>query len=311
MDIPITQEELGQLTTEQCNHNSSNIDELSVFRILQIMNNEDKTVPYAVEKQLHVIEALVNDIVESFKNGGKLVYIGAGTSGRLGVLDASECPPTFGVPMTMVQGIIAGGRDALTRSIENAEDDRQAGVSALEAIKFTSDDVLVGITASGQAPFVIGAMEYAKSLGAVVGAISCNKDSKTFSAADHAVFLDVGPEIITGSTRLKAGTAQKLVLNMLTTASMIRLGKVYHNLMVDLTPVNQKLVERSKRLIKQATGCTEAEAVQAFYESGKKPKVAILMILLGVDAETALALEKQSSGPISEMIRLYQGKHSQ
>jgi len=311
MDIPITQEELGQLTTEQCNDNSSNIDELSVFRILQIMNNEDKTVPFAVEKQLHVIEALVHDIVASFKIGGKLVYIGAGTSGRLGVLDASECPPTFGVPRTMVQGIIAGGLDALTRSIENAEDDRQAGVNALEAIQFSSVDVLVGITASGQAPFVIGAMEYAKSLGAVVGAISCNKDSKTFSAADHAVFLDVGPEIITGSTRLKAGTAQKLVLNMLTTASMIRLGKVYHNLMVDLTPVNQKLVERSKRLIKQATGCTVAEAAQAFYESGKKPKIAILMILLGVDAETALALEKQSSGPISEMIRLYQGRHSQ
>ncbi|MDD2394290.1 MAG: N-acetylmuramic acid 6-phosphate etherase [Sphaerochaeta sp.] len=310
MDVPITQEELGLLTTEQCNDNSANIDELSVFQILQIMNNEDKTVPYAVEKQLPVIEALVTDIVASFKKGGKLVYIGAGTSGRLGVLDASECPPTFGVSRLMVQGVIAGGREALVRSIENAEDDKEAGINELKSIQFGKNDVLVGITASGQAAYVIGAMEYAKDLGAVVGAISCNKDSKTFAAAKHAVFLDVGPEIITGSTRLKAGTAQKLVLNMLTTASMIRLGKVYHNLMVDLTPVNHKLVERSKRLIKQATGCTEAEAAKAFTESGKRPKVAILMILLGVDAQTALALEEQSSGPISEMIRLYQGKNA-
>jgi len=308
MDTQITQETLRSLTTEQCNVNSSNIDELSISQILQIINNEDKTVPYAVEKQLANIEALVSDIVLAFRKGGRLVYIGAGTSGRLGVLDASECPPTFGVPCTMVQALIAGGRDALVRSIENAEDDRQAGIEALTAIQFNADDVLVGITASGQAPYVIGAMEYAKNLGSVVGAISCNKDSKTFSAAKHAIFLDVGPEVLTGSTRLKAGTAQKLVLNMLTTASMIRLGKVYHNLMVDLKPVNQKLVERSKHLIKQATGCTEAEAAKAFEESGKRPKVAILMILLGVDAQTAIALEEQSSGPISEMIRLYQGR---
>ncbi len=311
MEVHITQEELSLLTTEQCNDNSANIDELSVYQILQIMNNEDKTVPYAVEKQLHTIEALVTDIVKSFRKNGRLVYIGAGTSGRLGVLDASECPPTFGVSRTMVQGLIAGGSEALVRSIENAEDDRQAGVQALQSLNFSTDDVLVGITASGQAAYVIGAMEYAKQCGAVVGAISCNKDSKTFAAADHAIFLDVGPEIITGSTRLKAGTAQKLVLNMLTTASMIRMGKVYHNLMVDLTPVNQKLVERSKRLIKQATGCSEAEAAKAFNESNKKPKVAILMILLGVDAQTALALEEQSSGPISEMIRLYQGKNTE
>ncbi|ADY14331.1 N-acetylmuramic acid 6-phosphate etherase [Sphaerochaeta globosa] len=308
MDTQITQETLRSLTTEQCNVNSSNIDELSISQILQIINNEDKTVPYAVEKQLAIIEALVSDIVLAFRKGGRLVYIGAGTSGRLGVLDASECPPTFGVPCTMVQALIAGGRDALVRSIENAEDDRQAGIEALTAIQFNADDVLVGITASGQAPYVIGAMEYARNLGSVVGAISCNKDSKTFSAAKHAIFLDVGPEVLTGSTRLKAGTAQKLVLNMLTTASMIRLGKVYHNLMVDLKPVNQKLVERSKHLIKQATGCTEAEAAKAFEESGKRPKVAILMILLGVDAQTAIALEEQSSGPISEMIRLYQGR---
>jgi N-acetylmuramic acid 6-phosphate etherase len=308
MQVPITEETLNSLTTEQCNTNTSNIDELSELQILQIMNDEDKTVPFAVEKQLPVIASLVSDVVTSFRNGGRLFYIGAGTSGRLGVLDASECPPTFGVPRTMVQGLIAGGKEALVRSIENAEDDYQEGVRELQALQFSKQDVLVGITASGQAPYVIGAMEYAKNLGAVVGAISCNAKSQTFAEAQHAIFLDVGPEVITGSTRLKSGTAQKLVLNMITTASMVRIGKVYRNLMVDLTPVNKKLVERSKRLIKQATACSYEEASTAFEASGRRPKLAIVMILLGVDAETARSLESQSSGPISEMIRLYHSK---
>ncbi len=308
MQTPITEETLNSLTTEQCNTNTSNIDELSELQILQIMNDEDKTVPFAVERQLPVIANLVADVVASFKNGGRLMYIGAGTSGRLGVLDASECPPTFGVPRTMVQGLIAGGKEALTRSIENAEDDYQQGVQELKALDFSSKDVLVGITASGQAPYVIGAIQWASSIGAVVGAISCNAKSRTFSSAKHAIFLDVGPEVITGSTRLKSGTAQKLVLNMITTASMIRIGKVYRNLMVDLTPVNKKLVERSKRLIKQATDCTYEEASKAFEASGRRPKLAIVMILLNVDVETARALENQSTGPISEMIRLYHSR---
>ena len=273
-----------------------------------MMNDEDKTVPFTVERQLPVIASLVEDVVTSFRNGGRLFYIGAGTSGRLGVLDASECPPTFGVPRTLVQGLIAGGTEALVRSIENAEDDYLAGVRELKALDFSKNDVLVGITASGQAPYVIGAMEYAQSIGAVVGAISCNARSQTFDAAQHAICLDVGPEVITGSTRLKSGTAQKLVLNMITTASMIRIGKVYKNLMVDLTPVNKKLVERSKRLIKQATACTYEEAGKAFEASGRRPKLAIVMILLGIDAETARTLEKQSNGPISEMIRLYHSR---
>ena len=308
MDTYMTQEMLNDLTTEQCNEKSANIDELSIFQILQIINNEDKTVPYAIEKQLNTIEKLVSDIVCSFKKGGRLIYIGAGTSGRLGVLDASECPPTFGVSRTMVQGLIAGGREALVRSIENAEDDYEGGVTELQAMNFSQKDVLVGITASGQAPYVIGAMKYARNLQAVVGAISCNKGSKTFEYAKHSIFLDIGPEVITGSTRMKAGTAQKLVLNMLTTASMIRLGKVYHNLMVDLTPVNKKLVERSKRLIKQATACSEDEAEQAFEASAKRPKIAILMILLKIDAATAQALEMETNGPISESIRLYHAR---
>ncbi len=310
MDEQMNQELLDSLTTEQRNANSSNIDELSIAHMLRVINNEDKTVPYAVEKQLHVIEGLVTDIVRAFREGGRLIYIGAGTSGRLGVLDASECPPTFGVDRSMVQGIIAGGREALVRSIENAEDEYEDGIDELKAIDFQKKDVLVGITASGQAPYVIGAMEYARNLGAVVGAISCNRDSRTFASAKHAIFLDVGPEVITGSTRMKAGTAQKLVLNMLTTASMIRIGKVYRNLMVDLTPVNRKLIERSKRLIRQATDCTDEEAEKAFEASGKKPKIAILMILLGIGVEEANLLHNESNGPISDILRLYHTRRS-
>jgi N-acetylmuramic acid 6-phosphate etherase len=305
MEPQITQEMLNGFTTEQRNEKSTNIDELPVRNILQIINDEDKTVPYVIERQLDIIEALVNDIVAAFKRGGRLVYIGAGTSGRLGVLDASECPPTFGVPRTMVQGLIAGGQEALVRSIENAEDKRENGISDLQGIDFSGNDVLVGITASGQAPYVIGAMQYARELGAVVGAISCNKGSKTFDYAQHSIYLDVGPEVITGSTRMKAGTAQKLVLNMLTTTSMIRLGKVYRNLMVDLTPVNHKLIERSKRLIRQVTDCSAEEASDTFEAAGKRPKIAILMILLGIDASTAEALDKESEGRIADSIRLF------
>lgn len=305
METQITQEMLSEFTTEQRNERSTNIDELPIRNILQIINDEDKTVPYVIEKQLDKIEALITDIVDAFKRGGRLVYIGAGTSGRLGVLDASECPPTFGVPRTMVQGLIAGGLDALVRSIENAEDDAESGIRDLRNLGFSREDVLVGITASGQAPYVIGAMRYARDLGAVVGAISCNKGSKTFDHARHAIYLDVGPEVITGSTRMKAGTAQKLVLNMITTTSMIRLGKVYRNLMVDLTPVNKKLVERSKRLIRQVTDCTAEEASRVFEAAGRRPKIAILMVLLGIDAAAAEVLDKESEGLISEALHLY------
>jgi len=284
---------------------SEHIDALPVIEILRIINEEDKGVPYAVEKALPSIAALVDAIVHAFQNNGRLIYIGAGTSGRLGVLDASECPPTFGVPPGMVVGLIAGGDAALRRSIEGAEDHPEDGEKALREIDFSSKDVLVGITASGAAPYVLGAMEYAKSVGAIVGAISCNRDSKTFELAQHRILVEVGPEVITGSTRMKAGTAQKLVLNMLTTASMIRLGKVYGNLMVDLMPVNRKLVERSKRLIRQATGCSKDEAEAAFLASGSKPKIAILMVLLNIGATQAEELLASAEGRISEAIRLY------
>jgi N-acetylmuramic acid 6-phosphate etherase len=299
---------LEHAATESRNQKTMDIDSLPVESILKIINDEDKTVPFAVEKALPSIAKLVDDIVAAFYASGRLVYVGAGTSGRLGVLDASECPPTFGVPQTMVLGIIAGGDDALRRSIEGAEDDPTSGEEALRRIEFRKNDVLVGITASGSAPYVLGAMEYARKMGAVVGAISCNRDSKTFELATHKILAEVGPEVITGSTRMKAGTAQKLILNMLTTTSMILYGKVFGNLMVDLTPVNFKLVERSKRLIRQATGCDREKAEHVFTLSGEKPKIAILMILLDIDKEQAENLIRQGGGRIADAMRLYSGK---
>lgn len=305
IDTTITQEMLEGFSTEGRNERSMDIDAKSGLEILEIINAEDKTVPLAVEKALGAIAGLVDDVVAAFRKGGRLVYVGAGTSGRLGVLDASECPPTFGVPASMVQGLIAGGREALIRSIEGAEDDLETGVRDLEGLGFGPGDVLVGITASGQAPYVLGAMARARELGAVVAAISCNRGSRTFGYAKHAILLDVGPEVVTGSTRMKAGTAQKLALNMITTASMIRIGKVYRNLMVDLSPVNRKLVERSKRLVRQATDCTNEEAERAFEESGRRPKIAIIMTLLNVGRAEAEALEEEGGGRIAEAVRLF------
>jgi N-acetylmuramic acid 6-phosphate etherase len=292
---------LGLYTTEQRNEASRDIDSKDSLEIVEIINSEDKKVPLAVEKILPEIAALVDDIVASFQQGGRLIYIGAGTSGRLGVLDASECPPTFGVNPEMVQGLIAGGREALTRSVEAAEDRAEEGIRDLKETGFTCRDVLVGITASGQAPYVLGALDYARRLGAVTGAISCNRDSKTFSLVKHRIWVDVGPEVVTGSTRMKCGTAQKLVLNMLSTASMIRIGKVYKNLMVDLRPVNHKLLLRSVRLIRQVTGCSPEQAEAAFAASRKNPKTAIVMILLGTDRERAEVLLKEAGGHISAL----------
>ena len=296
---------LNELQTEQANPASKDIDVKPVAEILKIINDEDKKVPAAVEPAIPDIAAVVEMTVKAFKNGGRLFYVGAGTSGRLGVLDASECPPTYGVDRELVQGIIAGGREALVRSIEWAEDDEDAGKAALDEKGINSNDVVVGITASGQAPYVIGAMKRGKEAGACVGAISCNRNSKIFGYADHSIFLDVGPEIVAGSTRMKSGTAQKLVLNMITTAAMIRIGKVYNNLMVDLVPVNKKLIERSIRLIITATGCDRDTAEKAFGESGKHPKSAIVSVLLGIPAGEAKALLEKSEGRIGTAVQNY------
>jgi N-acetylmuramic acid 6-phosphate etherase len=288
--------------TEQRNPVSYRIDTKSTLEILQIINDEDRKVPDAVATTLEPLAALVDDVVSSFQKGGRLFYIGAGTSGRLGVLDASECPPTFGVPPTMVQGLIAGGPPALTRAVEWAEDNGDAGVLELKAREFSQNDVLIGITASGQAPYVVGAMQYALSLGAKVGAISCNETSRVFDYADHRIYLPVGPEIVTGSTRMKSGTAQKLVLNMITTTAMIRIGKVYNNLMVDLMPLNAKLVDRAKRLIMEITSCTRETAELLYTQSQGNVKISVLMSMLSIGRETAQELLLQSLGSINRAI---------
>lgn len=292
------------LTTEQRNPLSYKIDAKSSLEILQIINEQDKQVPFAVEKTLNQVATLVDDVVEAFRNKGRLFYIGAGTSGRLGVLDASECPPTYGVKPTLVQGIIAGGIPALTRSIENAEDNGEAGILALKQAEFSSTDVLIGITASGGAPFVVDAIRYAQEVGAKVGAICCNEITPVFDLIDteRQIFIPVGPEIITGSTRMKAGTAQKLVLNMITTAAMIRTGKVYNNLMVNLQPVNAKLVKRAHWLISEVTGCSLAKAKTLFDESGRDTKAAMIMAMLEVDAKTACDLLDMHEGSINRVL---------
>ena len=291
--------------TEQRNPASYQIDTKSTAEILTIINNEDKKVPEAVSQAIPKLTRLVDRAVEVFQKGGRLFYLGAGTSGRLGVLDASECPPTYGVSPDMVQGFIAGGDAALRRSIEGAEDDEKHGIDQLRGAGFSAADMLVGITASGSAPYVLGALRYARSLGSPTGAISCNKDSHTFELADYPIYLPVGPEIVTGSTRMKSGTAQKLALNMITTTAMIRLGKVYNNFMIDLMPVNAKLVERSKRLINEITGCGEVRAAQIFEDSGRKIRTAVIMASLAVSKEEAEALLKQGNGNINNALNAY------
>ena len=294
--------ELEQLVSEGRNPNTMHIDLLPTFDILREINYEDQTVPVAVEKVIPAIAAAVNQIVAAFQKGGRLVYMGAGTSGRLGVLDASECPPTFSVPPGMVVGLIAGGPDALRRSIEGAEDDPEQGRQALADIKLTKVDVVVGIAVSGRTPYVIGGLNYAKSIGAFTVALSCNPNSIIAGIADLAISPVVGPEILTGSTRLKSGTAQKLILNMLTTASMIRIGKSYQNLMVDVSASNKKLVARASRIVIQATGCTLQEARRVLDLTGNDVKLAILMEITGMGIEEARAALQNAGGFLRKAI---------
>ncbi|EMA4723156.1 N-acetylmuramic acid 6-phosphate etherase [Proteus mirabilis] len=294
--------DLSNLVTESRNHHSEHIDTLSTLEMLKVINNEDKKVPFAVEATLPHIARLVDKVVTAFSQGGRLIYCGAGTSGRLGILDASECPPTYGIPHDMVIGLIAGGHKAILQAVENAEDNVQLGAEDLRQLNFNSKDVLVGIAASGRTPYVIGALEYARSLGAVTGAISCNPDSPIAQRADIAITPIVGPEVVTGSSRMKAGTAQKLVLNMITTGAMIKMGKVFGNLMVDVEATNAKLIERQIRIVMQATECERATAEQALAQCQRHCKTAILMILAGVDAQQATQLLAQNKGFIRQAL---------
>ena len=289
---------LSTLITEQRNPNSMHVDSLSALEIVQLMNQEDKQVPLAIEKCLPQIAQAVECIVAAFQQGGRLVYIGAGTSGRLGVLDASECPPTFGVSPEMVKGIIAGGERALRHPIEGAEDSKAQAVIDLQTIQFSSKDVLVGIAASGRTPYVVGALEYAKSLGSVTVSIASNPNSAMANIVDIAIDTVVGPEVLTGSSRLKSGTAQKLVLNMLTTASMILMGKCYQNLMVDVQASNEKLKARAIRIVMQATDCDKALAEETLKQADQNAKLAIMMILSGLDRAQAETLLEKHQGKL-------------
>ncbi|MDF2912414.1 MAG: N-acetylmuramic acid 6-phosphate etherase [Pantoea agglomerans] len=295
--------DLSQMITEGRNPTSQNIDELSTEAMLRVINDEDKKVALAVEAIVPQIAAAVDAICAAFQAGGRLIYCGAGTSGRLGILDASECPPTFGTPREQVVGLIAGGHTAILQAVENAEDNREQGAQDLKDIHFSRHDVLVGIAASGRTPYVLGALAYANELGATTVSLTCNPGSAMSQVAAIALTPVVGPEVVTGSSRMKAGTAQKLVLNMLTTGSMIRSGKVYGNLMVDVEATNQKLVQRQVNIVMQATDCDEATASAALTACGGHCKTAILMVLADLAADEAKALLSQHQGFIRQALQ--------
>lgn len=294
--------ELERLVSEDRNPDTMDIDMLPTLDILTRINDEDKRVALAVEQVIPEIAKAVDSTVAAFRKGARLVYVGAGTSGRIGVLDASECPPTFRVPPGMVIGLIAGGLDALVRATEGAEDSPSRGREALEGISLTADDVVVGLAASGRTPYVIGALEYAKEIGATTVALSCNPDSAIAAIADIAISPVVGPEVLTGSTRMKAGTAEKLVLNMLTTASMIRIGKTYQNLMVDMHASNKKLVARAARIVMQASDCSLEEARAALDTTGNDVKLAILIKKTGMGLDDARAALEKANGFLRKAI---------
>ena len=267
--------------------------------MIRLINDEDKKVALAVEREAERISAAVDVIAGQLKAGGRLIYCGCGTSGRLGVLDAVECPPTYSTDPDMVVGLIAGGYDAMFRAVEGAEDDRALGEKDLRDIRFGREDVLVGIAASGRTPYVLGAMAYARSLGAPVISVTCCPGSPVTEAADIAIAPAPGPEVVTGSTRMKSGTAQKMVLNMLSTGAMIKLGKVYGNLMVDVKPSNEKLIDRCRRIVCTAAEVDGETAGEALEQCGWRPKTAIVMLRLGVDAEAARKLLDGSGGRVA------------
>lgn len=295
--------EISKLSTEQRNPRSMEIDAKSTAEIIKIINDEDKLVPYAVEQELPYIEQAVEIIVQALKNGGRLLYFGAGTSGRLGVVDASECPPTFGTPYGMIEGFIAGGKEAMFRAQEGAEDKEDNGARDVAAAKVNANDVVCGIAASRRTPYVVGAVKKAKQLGAKTLYVTTNpRKDFDIEEVDVAICPYVGPEVVMGSTRMKSGTAQKLVLNMLTTASFIRLGKVYENMMIDLQMTNKKLVERSKKIVMTITGLNYEEAGIALDNAKGHVKTALVMVKAKVDLKTAKERLKAADGFVRKAI---------
>ncbi|MDF7679716.1 N-acetylmuramic acid 6-phosphate etherase [Enterobacteriaceae bacterium ESL0689] len=294
--------DLNTLPTEQRNADSSHIDTLPTVEMLTLINQQDQHVAHAITPYLPQIAEVVEKVAQALQAGGRLIYIGAGTSGRLGVLDASECPPTFGTRPEQVTAIIAGGPAALFHAVENVEDDKTQGARDLQNIHFSHRDVLIGLAASGRTPYVIGALEYARHQHAFVAIVSCNPQGEMVDFADVAITPIVGPEVITGSTRLKAGTAQKMVLNMISTAAMIRIGKVYGNLMVDVEATNAKLIERQISIVMAATECSRDTASSTLAACDNHCKTAIVMLLAHLSASEAQALLAENGGYIRQTL---------
>lgn len=295
--------DLSKLSTERRNPGSMNLDRLSPLEIAALMNSEDENVIKAVHEELPQIARAIELATKSLKNGGRIIYIGAGTSGRLGVLDAAECPPTFGVDPGLVVGLIAGGSQAFIRAVEGAEDSHTLCEEELRHIGLNSKDIVIGLAASGRTPYVLYGLKYANSIGCETVSIACSKDSEIGKEARTRIEVITGPEVLTGSTRLKAGTAQKLILNMISTGSMVGIGKVYQNLMVDVQQTNEKLKVRAQNITMDATGCSRKEAQETLDKAHGSVKTAIVMLLLDVDYDTAKVRLKESQGVIKDVIK--------
>jgi len=294
--IAAIRSELGTLVTESANMNYPDLAALGTLELAAAMNGEDALVPAAIERQLPTIAAIIDEIARRMRDGGRLIYVGAGTPGRMGILDASECPPTFGTDPSLVVGVIAGGAKAVNQAVENAEDSEAAGAADMAALNLGNNDSVIGMAASGRTPYVIAAVNAARAKGAYTVGFACNNNSPLGAAADTALEIEVGPEFLTGSTRLKSGTCQKLVLNMISTITMVRLGKTYKNFMVDLRATNAKLRARSERTLMRATGCDASTAASTLLETDGHLKAAILAIMTGLPASAAAALLEQNDG---------------
>ena len=295
-------QEIQSIPSETRLRESMDIDSMSTIDALKVINDQDKTVPYAISNSLDDIAAAVDASAHALSQGGRLIYIGAGTSGRLGILDAVECRPTFSVPDDLVVGIIAGGEKALIHAVEGAEDDALGGKRDLINISLSSKDIVIGLAASGRTPYVLGAIEYANSLSCATACIVCNPNAPLLELANIGIVANVGPEVLTGSTRMKSGTAQKLILNMVSTTTMIKLGKTYSNLMVDVNATNEKLLARAVHIVMQATTCSAEKAKATLAESNNNAKLAILMILTNRDVTTSKAMLDKHSGYLNKAL---------
>lgn len=299
---------INELSTEEKNINSIEIELQNTYEILKRINDEDKKIAKCVEKEIDSINYLITNILNRMNENTRIIYIGAGTSGRLGILDASECPPTYGVTKDMFQGIIAGGKEAVFEAIENAEDNKEEAIKDLKKICLTKDDVLIGLAASGRTPYVKSGLEYANNLGALTGSISCSKESEISKIVKCPIEIIVGSEIVMGSTRMKAGTAQKMVLNMISTTIMIKLGKVFSGYMIDVKPTNKKLIERAKRILMEVTNCNEEEAIKYLKITNNNVKLAIIMKIMNIDKERAVLKLKENKDNIAGLIHEYNDK---